>query len=221
MSQAMRLPVRLLSLGLGLGLAMGLTLGSVAQVEAQRAAAGPPDWPCVQRLIPELGWGTLWTGPSLDELEQEWWEDEEIARVARFAMSRSTSEEQALARVQDFIETVGADETSTERRLTLLFSGLFELTNRERRRTIDGIRSASRAQMTRLEKISTMVDELEERRADSGDDEAETDQLSEALFWEQRTFEQRQQMLPALCEQPYLLEEQLSRMVRIIMAQMP
>ena len=65
---------------LPLGLAMGLALTSVSQVEAQRAAAGPPDWPCVQRLIPELAWGTLWTGPPLDELEQEWWEDEEIAR---------------------------------------------------------------------------------------------------------------------------------------------
>ncbi|MGR4070059.1 hypothetical protein [Billgrantia sp. C5P2] len=213
MSRAIRLRL------LPLGVAMGLMLGGMAQVEAQRAAAGPPDWPCVQRLIPELAWGTIWTGPPLDELEQDWWEDEEIGRVVRFATSRSTPEEQALARVREFIDTV--DEEEAEQRLTLLFSGLFELTNRERRRAIEGIRRASRAQLTRLETVSAMVDELEERRADDEADTAEIERLSEALFWEQRTFQHRQQALPAMCDQPYLLEERLSRMVREIMARMP
>ncbi|UYG03309.1 hypothetical protein OCT51_19335 [Halomonas sp. LR3S48] len=213
MSRAIRLRL------LPLGVAMGLMLGGVAQVEAQRAAAGPPDWPCVQRLIPELAWGTIWTGPPLDELEQDWWEDEEIGQVVRFATLRSTPEEQALARVREFIDTV--DEEEAEQRLTLLFSGLFELTNRERRRAIEGIRRASRAQLTRLETVSAMVDELEERRADDEADAAEIERLSEALFWEQRTFQHRQQALPAMCDQPYLLEERLSRMVREIMARMP
>jgi hypothetical protein len=208
---------------LPLGLAIGLTLGGVAQVEAQRAAAGPPDWPCVQRLIPELAWGTIWTGPSPEELEQAWWEDEEVGRVARFATSRSTPEDQAQARVREFVESLTEEkgEAEVEQRLTLLFAGLFELTNRERRRAIDGIRSASRAQLARLETISGMVDELEERRAEDAADPAEIEQLSEALFWEQRTFQQRQQALPAMCEQPYLLEEKLSRMVRTIMTRMP
>lgn len=204
---------------LPLGLSLGLVLAGVAQVEAQRAAAGPPDWPCVQRLIPELAWGTIWTGPSLDELEQSWWEDEEVGRVVRFATSRSTPEGQGLERVREFVDSV--DEEEAEQRLTLLFSGLYELTNRERRRTIESIRRASRAQVSRLETISSMVDELEERRADIGEENAETEQLSEALFWEQRTFQHRQQALPAMCDQPYLLEEKLSRMVRVIMARMP
>ncbi|MFQ3790280.1 hypothetical protein [Halomonas sp. A29] len=215
MNRLGRLPSSLLSLGF----AMGLTLAGVAQVEAQRAAAGPPDWPCVQRLIPELAWGTMWTGPPLDELEQSWWEDEEIGRVVRFATSRSTPDEQALERVREFVDSV--DDEDAEQRLTLLFSGLFELTDRERRRTIEGIRRASRAQLTRLETISAMVDELEERRAADEADQVGIEQLSETLFWEQRTFQQRQQALPAMCDQPYLLEEKLSRMVRVIMARMP
>ncbi|MGQ4878125.1 hypothetical protein ACOJCM_06075 [Billgrantia sp. LNSP4103-1] len=204
---------------LSLGLAMGLALTGMAQVEAQRAAAGPPDWPCVQRLIPELAWGTMWTGPSPDELEQAWWEDEEVGRTARFATSRSTPEAQALERVREFVASV--EESEAERRLTLLFAGLFELTDRERRRTIEGIRRASRAQLARLETIADMVDELEERRADDEADEAEIERLSEALFWEQRTFQHRQQALPAMCDQPYLLEERLARMVREIMTGMP
>ncbi|KAA0009655.1 hypothetical protein F0A17_20325 [Billgrantia pellis] len=202
-----------------LGLAIGLALAGAERGEAQRAAAGPPDWPCVQRLIPEMAWGSLWTGPPLDELEQAWWEDEEIGRVVRFATSRSTSEEQALERVRDFIDSV--EEEEAERRLTLLFAGLFELTNRERRHAIEGIRQAARAQMARLDTISSMVDELEARRAEETADEREIERLSESLFWEQRTFQHRQQALPAMCDQPYLLEERLARMVREIMTRMP
>ncbi|PXY00458.1 hypothetical protein [Halomonas sp. LBP4] len=202
-----------------LGLGATLVLGGVARLEAQRAAAGPPDWPCVQRLIPELAWGTLWTGPSLDELERDWWEDEEVGRVARFATDRSTPEDEALERVRDFVASV--DDGAAEERLTLLFAGLFELTDRERRRAIDGIRRASRAQVARLDDISEMVDELEALRDDEQANEAEIERLSETLFWEERTFERRQQALPAMCEQPTLLEEKLARMVRMIMARMP
>lgn len=197
----------------------GLLLSDSPRVEAQRAAAGPPDWPCVQRLIPELAWGTIWTGPSLDELEQRWWEDEEVGRVVRYATARDTPDAQALERVREFVNSVGDDQA--ERRLTLLFAGLFELTDRQRGHAIDAVRQAARAQMARLDTISAMVDELEVLRADEGADAAEIEQLEEALFWEQRTFQMRQQALPAMCEQPYLLEETLGLMVRMIMERMP
>ncbi|EWG99704.1 hypothetical protein [Halomonas sp. BC04] len=202
-----------------LGFGALLAVGGVAQVEAQRAAAGPPDWPCVQRLIPEMSWGTIWAGPPLDELERQWWDDEEVGRVARFATARATPEGEGLERVRDFVASVDDDEA--EERLTLLFSGLFELTNRERRRTIDSIRRASRAQVARLDVISNMVDELEKKRSEEGAEEAEIERLADDLFWEQRTFQMRQQALPAMCEQPYLLEEKLSRMTRVIMERLP
>ncbi len=214
-----RLPVRVAPALLVLALGTGLQLSATAPAEAQRAAAGPPDWPCVQRLIPELAWGTLWTGPSLDALERRWWEDEEVGRVVRFATARNTPSDQALARVRDFVEVVDDDEA--EARLTLLFAGLFELTDRQRGRAIDAVRQASRAQVARLDTISAMVDELEALRAEEEASPEAIEQLSDALFWEQRTFQMRQQTLPAMCEQPYLLEETLSRMVRLIMERMP
>ncbi|MCE8022471.1 hypothetical protein HOP51_20505 [Halomonas sp. MCCC 1A11036] len=210
---------------LALGVFACLVLAGAPQAQAQRAAAGPPDWPCVQRLIPELAWGTLWSGPSPEALEREWWEDEEVGRVVRFAAPRSTPEEQAVERVREFVteasQGMNGSEAELEERLTLLFSGLFELTNRERRRAIDGIRGASRAQLARLDSVSAMIDELEEKRFAEDADEAEIERLSEALFWEQRTFQHRQQALPAMCDQPYLLEERLSRLVRVIMQGMP
>ncbi|MDR5905268.1 hypothetical protein [Franzmannia qiaohouensis] len=208
-----------LLLGLPLGLLLALSLPSPA--EAQRAATGPPDWPCVQRLVPELAWGAIWTGPSLDEVEEAWYDDEEVGRVVRYAMARETRSDDAMQRVREFVDSLAADDPAErEERLTLLFSGLFELTQRERSRTIERIRGASRAQVARLEKVAEMVDELEALRSEEQVDPLEEEELSKALFWEQRTFQTRQQALPALCEQPYLLEERLGQMVRIIDAGM-
>ena len=59
---------------------------------------GPPDWPCVQRLIPNLSAGAIWSGPPIDQLEASWWSDDEIARVARFASARATPVEDAVER---------------------------------------------------------------------------------------------------------------------------
>lgn len=204
--------IKLPPFGAALGFTLITSLLLPGNVQAQRAAAGPPDWPCVQRLIPELAWGTLWAGPSLDELEQPWWEDQQVGRTVRASTSRTISEEQALDHLQRFIEENDPDK----QRLTLLFSGLFEQINSARSRTIEKIRSASRAQVARLEQVSELVNELETARDSTNAAEEEITRLEKELHWERRTFEMRQQALPALCEKPYLLEERLARMVRII-----
>lgn len=196
----------------GLSLTLITTLAFNETALAQRAAAGPPDWPCVQRLIPELSWGTLWSGPSPETLEQAWWDDAAVGRVVRFATARRTPPADALARVREFV----AENDGDERRLTLLFAGLFERMNHERSRTIEGIRSAARAQVARLEEVSSLVDELESLRDSENARQDDITQAEKALHWERRTFQMRQQALPALCEKPYLLEEQLGRMVRLI-----
>ncbi|MFV8836611.1 hypothetical protein ACNSTU_16745 [Aquisalimonas sp. APHAB1-3] len=194
------------------GAVIALMVLPADNVQAQRAATGPPDWPCVQRLIPELSWGTLWAGPSPDELERDWWDDEEAARVVRYATARGTSDQEALERVRAFLEEVDSDN---EKRLTLLFAGLFQEVNRERTRTINAVRRYARGQVERLDAISELVDTLEELRAEEADPER-IQRVEDELFWERRLFEQRQDSLQALCDKPYLLEERLSRLVREI-----
>ena len=204
-----------------MGLTLSLTMMTLAlgmsDARAQRAATGPPDWPCVQRLVPELAWGTIWTGPSPEALTRSWWEDEEVGRVVRFATARATPRDEALQRVRDFVAQVASQpQADREERLTMLFAGLFERIDRERSRVIERIRSAARGQVTRLDQLASMVDELEALRASSEAKGADIEQLRQELHWEQRTFQKRQQLLPVLCEKPALLEEELSRMVRAI-----
>lgn len=198
------------------GAALAALIGLSAPAEAQRAASGPPDWPCVQRLVPDLAWGTIWNGPSIDELERDWWDDKEVGQIVRFAGTRETPQEEAVERVRDF----AAEAEDGEERLTLLFAGLYEQITRERAQTIAAIRRYSRGQVGRLGRIGELIDELDEaRRADDADPER-IEQLEQEIFWERRVFEDRQDSLRTLCEQPYLLEERLSRLVRAIQSEM-
>ena len=192
-------------------------LAMAAPAQAQRAATGPPDWPCVQRLIPELQWSTIWSGPPIDELERNWWDDEEVGRAVRFASQRETSLQAALERVEDLAD---ATSENREERLTYLFAGLFERIGRERGRTIDAIRRYARGQVVQLEKIGQLVDRLEDARSRNGPGAETVQSLEQEIYWERRVFEDRQASLRALCEQPYLLEERLSRLVRAIQARL-
>lgn len=216
MKKAM-LPKRLTSIAVASVLTVTAVLSHSGGANAQRAATGPADWPCVQRLIPELSWSAIWTGPSIEELERQWWEDDEVGRTVRFATSRDTRSQDALERVNAFLEGVAEAD---EERLSLLFAGLFERIGRERGRTIDAIRRYTRGQVIQLEKIGSLVDDLEQARSAADADPRRVERLQNEIFWERKVFEDRQASLRALCEQPYHLEERLSRMVRSIQAKL-
>ena len=193
-----------------------LVVGAPATAVAQPATHGPPDWPCVQRLILELAPAALWPDAQIEELDANWWEDEELARVVRYASARETAPDEALRRVNWFIESVGDGER--EERLRLLFAGLFQEINRERSRTIAAVRRYAQGQVGQLERISGLVDELERLRAADGVEQDALGRLEQELWWQRRLFQDRQAALRALCEQPYLLEERLGRFVRAIQA---
>ncbi|MGC3873647.1 hypothetical protein ACPF7Z_10295 [Halomonas sp. GXIMD04776] len=207
--------------GLTSALALITMLAMAPDANAQYPGAEPEDWPCEQRLIPELAWGTLWAGPSPEALDQAWWDDEKVGTLVRFATARETPRDAALERVSEFVERVASEQpTIAEQRLTLLFAGLFERINSERSQIITLIRNVARAQVARLDELSVMVDRLEQLRASETASDEAIQRLQKELYWQRQTFQMRQQALPALCEKPYLLEELLSRMVRTISAEM-
>jgi hypothetical protein len=203
---------------LALALALPLLLALASPGHAQPAAHGPPDWPCVQRLIPELAPATIWAGPPIDALEAEWWDDPELARVVRFAAARETTPEAARERVEAYIS--GVPEAEREEQLTLLFAGLFREIGRERSRTIEAVRRYARGQVGQLEQISALVDRLEEARSGNDVPPGEVERLEQELHWQRRLFQDRQGSLQALCQQPYLLEQRLGQLVRVISAEL-
>ena len=63
-----------------------------ADVDAAFGAANQdPDWPCVQRKVPELSLAQVWTGPELPAAASRWANDKEIAALVAELSARRTT----------------------------------------------------------------------------------------------------------------------------------
>ena len=82
------------------------------------------DWPCIQVLIEELSWASIWTGPPLDEKTVKWKENEDLRLLATKIMSRKTKEKDGIIELKKFIK-----KNNSSKELTLLFHALFDTTN--------------------------------------------------------------------------------------------
>jgi len=196
--------------------ALVLAAGLVSIGIAQAASSQDPDWPCVQRMVPNLSVGTVWRGPSLQSIETDWQSDAAMRTLVAAVSARRTPLDEAREAIKGYASGLGSDNDA---RLTALFAGIFETIDKDRETVIRGIKKYARRQRALGEKIAHETVELEELRG-TGTAETETvlEQLSERLNWDIRIFEDRERSLAAVCEQPVLLEQRLFALAREIMA---
>ena len=83
-----------------------------------------PDWPCIQVLIEELSWGSIWTGPALDQNSSKWVDDEKLIFLAQKLMIRKTKENEGIDELKKYIK-----KNNSPKKLTKLFHALFDTTN--------------------------------------------------------------------------------------------
>ena len=83
-----------------------------------------PDWPCIQVYIEELSWGSIWTGPPLDDNSSKWSDDEELNLFTKKLMNRRTKETEGIKELNVYIK-----KNKSPEKLTKLFHGLFDRTN--------------------------------------------------------------------------------------------
>ncbi len=185
---------------------------------AGAAASEDPDWPCVQRLMPEISPATVWGGPPLDDAAPAWREAAAIRDLVAAIASRRTALEDGEKAVAAFAGTLGAEKDAM---LTLVFAGLFTTINQERSRLISGIKRYARGQRRLASRIRQLTADLGAAPADgTPGSAARRRQLRQRQVWDTRIFEERERSLQALCEQPVLLEQRLFILARAIMAQM-
>ena len=199
-------------------LIQGLCLLSAALAfseDSRAAQSEDPDWPCVQRLVPEVSAGMVWAGPPIDELGQDWSADPEIKALAERIAARRTPMDQAKTDLAEFASSLGAGKDA---QLSLLFAGLLHEINRERGAMIDGIRRYSRGQAGLTVRIQNREDEIA-ALPDGGGEATERQRkvLLEQQHWDSRVFDERSRSLSYLCEQPVLLEQRLFELSRQIM----
>lgn len=175
-------------------------------------AAGPvdPDWPCIQRRMPHLSLGQVWTGPPPDAAVETLASSAEVRDVARVVALRRTDLKEAEAMIDSF--AAGRDGTA----LTALMLATFHDIDLTRDRVMAGI--------TRYAHKQEALDrEIKERRAAFDAAEAaeppdfdRIDQLETEIDWATRIFKDRQQSLTYVCETPVLLEQRAFAIGRMI-----
>ncbi len=182
-----------------------------AQTSAQPKPADP-DWPCVQRLLPEIAGGMVWTGPPLDDVDFSG-DDRAVEALAGELAARRVPIKDAEQQIATFAENL--DPKSRPETLAALFKETLSIINTDRASIISGIKRFSRGQRTLADKINAKNLEIE---AIDRSDVLARDAATAERDWDIRIFEDRRQSLIYICEQPVLLEQRAFALARSLVS---
>ncbi|MDQ0347787.1 hypothetical protein [Ancylobacter vacuolatus] len=193
-----------------------LLLTGVAPSFAAAPAGGL--WPCIQRKVPELAAGQMWSGPPIDNLK--WQDDLQVAELVPVLAAQRTPIDEATKQIDAFASTLGAN---SKERLTLLFAGLFEQINARRSRIMNGIERYAQHQIELSKRIKEESLAVAKAKKAAGPelDNAKALELEKQLLWDTRIYDARQQSMSAVCESPVLLEQRIFTLSRAIQEKLP
>jgi hypothetical protein len=184
-------------------------LGAAGIMPAAAATDDNPDWPCTQRLVPEIAPAMIWSGPPLDSVDGQ--ASPVVDQLAATLAARRVPIEDAKAQVDDFASTL-ADEQRDEQ-LTRLFARTLAIINHDRSSIIQGIGKYARGQRA----LAKTISETNERLNGLPKDQVqERDALIAERDWDIRIYDDRRSSLTYLCEQPVLLEQRAFALARAI-----
>jgi hypothetical protein len=196
------------------GMTLAILLVSAAGA-ATAATRTDPDWPCIQRKVPELSLGQVWNGPELPASAGDWSKDRDISMLVKELAARRLPIDKAQAQIQKFATALSVEQKSA--RLTMLVQGLFDHMNQERSQVISGIARYAHKQLELAARLRKEASELDALRAQPNADAQQIELRTYRLTWETRVFEERVQSLTYVCEVPTLIEQRLYALSKSIM----
>lgn len=180
----------------------------VAYAPAAHAAQGAdPDWPCIQRKVPELSLPQIWNGPELPPEASGWREDKDVTELVEEVAQRRIPIAEAQQEIRDFVPRI--EPAAKAKRLSMLARGLFDHMNAERSQVISGIGRYARGQAEIASRLRKEASRLGELQMKPDTDITQVQTLTDRLNWETRIFEERVQSLTFVCEVPTLIEQRL------------
>ncbi|HET6160220.1 MAG TPA: hypothetical protein VFE34_17885 [Dongiaceae bacterium] len=230
--QPIALPLRLLA---AIGIASIAATSTIAQsteapgaTTGQSEQSGPPanasnpnsEWPCDQPLRPEMSIGAMWSGPDPNAGSKNWREIPTVAAMVSEIAPRRTPQEEAVANVRRFAAGYHGEERTQV--LTQLFAGLFETLSAERNDIVRGIKRFYRRQDALAHRIEEGWKQLGDIDPNATDPKVAEQRaaLQQQVDWDGRIFDDRQRLLPAVCEQPRVLEQRVFALSRAIQEQL-
>jgi hypothetical protein len=183
--------------------------------DAAPVRAQEPDWPCQQRLVPTLSAAAYWSGLLPDRLG-DWRTDTDAADLVRRIGPRQVSTEAGLTEIAAFARTLSRDR---EPRIRLVFLGLLEQSNEERRGVIEELQQIGRRQRELARLVGRLAAELNAIPPDAaGEAAAKRADLQERHDFTARNFEEIQRTIRYACEIPVALDARLGAWARALQA---
>jgi hypothetical protein len=165
--------------------------------------------------VPTLSAGTFWSGPSVAGAG-DWRGDHEVAALVERIVPRRVTPDAGEAAIAQFADGLGFTDDRAQR-LTLVFVGLVEETNRERGALLARIEDLGHRQNELAEIASRAGEEMRRIPEDAtGEDAARRADLEQRFVFVTRAFESTQRTLRYACEAPVELEARLGRYARAL-----
>jgi hypothetical protein len=193
-----------------------LAVGGTLQTAALAADPRFPDWPCAQIKVPEVSIAAVWSGPSIEAVENVWQADPSVRDLVARIVVRRTPLQEAQREIRNFI----AGSAERQERARLVFAGLFATLNTERSQVMNGIERFSRQQAAFAHKVRDEITKLRRMRDAADASESEIDELANRVDWDTRIFEERRKTIRYACEVPMLIEQRLFALARTIQESM-
>lgn len=189
-------------------------LAAVSTSSALSAQGDDPDWPCIQRKVPELSIGQIWTGPDLLPQAKDWSQDEGVSKLVDDLAARRLPLAEAKEKINAYRDTLPTDQRPPH--IAMLIQGLFDKMNGERSHVISGIARYAHRQRDLAASLRREGSALDAMRVRSDADQNQVTLRSEQLLLQTRIFQERVQSLTYVCEVPTLIEQRLYALVRML-----
>lgn len=194
-----------------------LLLAPLALGTPGAAQTAQSDWPCKQVRVPDIALGGVWSGPSIDAERRNWRNDAAVADLVSHVAPRRTPLETAEKLIADFAAAAGDKRKA---RLTMLFAGLYDRMNDERREVVTGLDRFGRRLKEMAEKTRDETQSLYALQGRKPADPEAVKKAAEALQWRVRLFEEQRKMVTYVCESPALIEQRFGALARAVMGGM-
>ena len=196
------------------------TPGAAAETEQPATPPANTDWPCDQPLRGEMSIGAMWQGPDPAGVQEDWRKTQAVVALVDEIAPRRVPQEDALANVRRFAAGYQGEERA--KILTQVFVGVFDTLSAERTQIVRGIKRFYRRQDAlahRMEEGWKALGEIDPNTTDLKLAEQRA-ALQQQIDWDSRVFDDRQRLLPVVCEQPRVIEQRVFALSRALQEQL-
>ncbi|TIM15211.1 MAG: hypothetical protein E5Y67_08765 [Mesorhizobium sp.] len=175
-----------------------------------RAANTDPDWPCIQRKVPQLSLGQIWNGPELPPAAK----DPAVSTLVEEVAARRMPIAEAQKKIKDFAASLPAEQLAPK--MAMLVQGMFDHMDAERSQVISGISRYAHKQLEMAAALRKAASDVDALRAKPDADPDDIERRTEQLKFATRIFNERVQSLTYVCEVPTIIEQRLYQLSKAV-----